>query len=117
MQPASVSLKIYQGATFRRKLKWLTGNPQAPVNLTGYVGRMMIRRRVGDVTPEVELTTSNGGIVVTNAANGEFEIRMTATQTAGIDISSGVYDLEWAIGSEVIRFMSGYVSISPEVTR
>lgn len=117
MTPASVDLTIYQGATFSREFRWQTGTPAADVNLTGYTARMQIRRKLTDEDVVLELTTANGGIVITNAAQGRFTLNATATQTEALEIRSGVYDVEFVSGATVTRLLQGAVTVSPEVTR
>lgn len=118
MTPGKVNLKIYQGATFRRTIQWKTGTPATPVNIAGWTGRMMIRKKVSDAAPIVSLTTANGGINITNGAQGTFEIYITATATAALTITTGVYDLELvSTTGDVTRLIEGTVTVSPEVTR
>lgn len=117
MTPATVDLTIYQGATFSRTFQWKTGTPAVAVNLTGYTARMQIRRKITDTDVVLSLTTSNGGITITNAAQGTFQIDITATQTEALTIKAGVYDLEMVSGAVVTRLLQGAISVSPEVTR
>lgn len=118
MTPAELDLVIYQGATFRRTFTWKTGSSLTPVNLTGFTARMQVRKKITDPDPVISLTTSNGGIVLTNPTAGEFEIVITDTLTSALTIKTGVYDLEFvAPGGDVSRLMQGAVEVSPEVTR
>ena len=112
---------IEQGATFSRQITWkdTTG---AAVNLTGYTIAAKVRRKTSDSQPVIALTCT-----VTNAANGQFTISLTATQTAGLPVNNGndgeklllpcVYDIEAITGSTVYRLLEGVANISPEATR
>ncbi len=119
MKPATLNLTIYQGATFIKPFQWKTGNPLAPVNLTGCTARMHIRRKLKDVDPAVILTTENNKIVLTDAGNGRFQIILTATETATFDFLAGVYDFELVFpgGEPVYRIFEGSITVVPEVTR
>ena len=88
-----------------------------PYDFTGYTAQMQIRRTIESTTVMIELTTANGGVAYTDAANGELTITMTAEQTAGLT-SSGVYDLEIinSIG-EVSKLIKGAFTLLLEVTR
>ena len=92
-----------------------TGSTYLLYDLTGYTARMQIRQTLESATPEIELTTANGGIVLGGTA-GTFEIVMTNTQTAALD-SDGVYDLEIvSSGGTVSRVIQGTFTLDLEVT-
>ncbi len=92
-----------------------SGSTYLLYDLTGYTARMQIRRTLESVTPEIELTTENGGIALGGDA-GTFEIVMSNTQTAGLD-SDGVYDLEIiSAGGTVSRVIQGTFTLDLEVT-
>ncbi len=119
MKPASLDLTIYQGSTFIKAFQWKTGTPALPVDLTGCTARMHIRKKITDTTTLMVLGTSDSSIVLTNAAEGRFEIRLTAAQTALLTFVSGVYDFEivYPGGEPVYRLFEGTVEVVPEVTR
>lgn len=115
MESGTYNFTIYQGATFNRVLTWKDSNNTA-VNLTGYTARMMIRDCLESDAPFITLTTENGGITLGGAA-GTITLSISATATAAITQSQGVYDLELVTGSTVTRLLEGAVTISKEVTR
>lgn len=119
MTPATLNIKIYQGSTFTKPFQWKTGEPAAPVDLTGCTARMQIRKKVTDTTPVISLTTENSRIVLTDAANGKFEIRLTAEDTTSMIMTTGVYDFEivYPGGEPVYRLFQGDVEVAPEITR
>lgn len=115
--PAKIDLEIYQGSTFRKTFIWKTGDPTAPVDLTGYTARMQIRERITDDSPVIELTTENSRIILT-PAEGKIELHLTDADTSTITIKKGVYDLELVSpGGDVRRLVEGTVKVFPEVTR
>ena len=92
-----------------------TGSTYLLYDLTGYTARMQVRRTLESATPEIELTTENGGIVLGGTA-GTFEISMTNAQTAALD-SDGVYDLEIISGGGTVsRVIQGTFPLDLEVT-
>lgn len=107
---------IEQGATFDITL---TCRDEAGtlVNLTGYTARMQIRANKKATTTLLELTTENGRIVLGGAA-GTLQLILSATVTAAIDWTRGVYDLE-VINADgfVQRLWQGDVEVDKEVTR
>lgn len=118
IRPAELDLEIFQGATFRKKLRWTTGDPPTPVILTDWKIRMQIRPKIKDDNVIIELTSDNGRILLTDPKEGEFELLITAEDSANLSFISAVYDLELEnLDGEVVRLLKGMVSLDPEVTR
>ena len=114
--PAKLKFTIYQGATFRKRLKW-TAPSGTPVDLTGCTARMQVRSEVASPDALLELTTVNGGIVL-GGALGTIDLYVSDEDTGAIAWDGGVWDLEIVHpGGEVTRLAQGSVSVSPEVTR
>lgn len=112
-----LNLKIEQGASFEKTLTWK--NPDGtPVDLTGATARMHARAKVNSPgTPLLDLSTENGGIVLGGTA-GTVKIVLTDAQTAAIDWTAAVHDLEVRFPSGFVRrLIQGGISVSPEVTR
>ena len=86
-----------------------------PIDLTGYTARMAVKNKVGgDVL--LSLTTVNGGIVVDEAAD-KITLLISATDTAALTWSKGVYDLEMVSpGGVVSALLTGTVTVKAEVT-
>lgn len=89
----------------------------APVNLTGYTARMQIRRSKTASTTVASLTTENSRIAL-GGTSGTITFSMSATDTALLEPSQYVYDLEVeSAGGVVTRLLEGLVVVSGEVTR
>ena len=110
-------LAIDQGSTFTKLFTWKAGTPAAPVDLTGCTARMQLRSQITSDAILIELTTENGRITLGGTA-GTIELTISATDTAALNFTSAVYDLEivYADGT-VRRLISGTATLSPEVTR
>jgi len=116
------NITCQQGSTFVRVIR--IEYPDAvdptiflPFNLTGYSARMQVRRTISSSTTMISLSTSNNGIQITSALNGEITITMTDAQTAALT-SDGVYDLEIiSTNNFVTRILQGEFRLSLEVTR
>lgn len=112
-----VSLKIDQGATFRKRMTWKTGTPKVAVDLTGCTAVMQIREEVDSAAVLVELNTTDGGITL-GGVNGTIDLYISDEDTAAFTWESGVYDLEITFtNGDVLRKIQGSASVSPEVTR
>lgn len=113
--PGIYDITIYQGASFAQTLTWQDENG-APVNLTTYTARLMARSSVDATDAFITLTTENAGITLGGAA-GTIALSLTAAQTSVLEKTSGVYDLELVVGTQVIRLLQGNLLVSREVTR
>jgi hypothetical protein len=88
---------------------------QPPVDLTGATARMQIRAKPGAALL-LELTTENGGLSI--ASPGTITRYLSATASAALGWSTGVYDLEVEYPDGTVhRYFEGNVTVSPEVTR
>ena len=118
MQPASLDLTIYKGSTFVKSIQWKTGDPAVAVDLTGCTARMQVRKSPCDSVILESLSTSNGKILITDAINGKFQIRISADVSSAYTFVSGVYDLELVFPDGTItRIIEGNFIAMPEVTR
>jgi hypothetical protein len=109
------NINVDAGTTYKVQVAW-KNQDQTAINLTGFTGRMQIRKSYNSPTVLLDLNTSNGGIVITDAAGGLFEIRLTPNQTTSL--TDGVFDVEMVSASgEITRIIQGMVKVSPEVTR
>lgn len=113
------NLVIEQGATFSFNINWIQEDETTPVDLTGFTARMHIRDSVDALAFLREFTDANGRIVLGGTA-GTIQLLMTATDTAALTFTEGVYDLELvdtAGSGDVTRLTYGGVEVRPEVTR
>lgn len=121
--PVSINLTIYRGATFLQSFRLVEGT--APFDLTCWTGRMQIREDIESSTPIVDLTTDNGGIIITvekdsmnNITSSSYTIYIKDTKTDEFNVTSGVYDIELInANGDVGRIQQGNVTIVPNVTR
>ena len=117
MAASKWNIRVEQGATFVQTLTWKNGTPPVPTDLTGCTARMQVRRTVDAPEILLSLTTENGGIVLGGTA-GTITLGLTAVQTAAIAWLTGVYDLEIAFSTGLVRrLLAGNVTVSREVTR
>ena len=110
---ASISnLTIDQGTTYSVTIT-VNDDTGSARNLTGYTGRSQMRRSY--------YTSANTAftVSVTNPANGEISITLTAAQTANVKAGRYVYDLELVNSNTttVERVVEGIVTVYPEATK
>lgn len=117
--PAGIyNFTIEQGAKFSRDITWKNANG-TPVNITDYTFRMMAKHKHDDEDPLISLSTSPpGGITIVDAANGRFRISLTEAQTAALNFTEAIYDLEAKPpADDAIRLLEGKITLSKEVTK
>ena len=112
MNPGRYNITVYQGTTFTLSPVWKVDN--LPVNLTGYTAKMQVRDISGNLI--VELSTSNGKIVITPAL-GQVAMTLTATQTAALAVGNYNYDLNLTdTASNVYKILEGAFILKASVT-
>lgn len=87
MNPGRYNITVYNGTTFALSPVWKIDN--LAVNLTGYSADMQVRDISNNLI--VELSTSNGKISI-NAALGQINMALTATQTSAANLPAGNYN-------------------------
>jgi hypothetical protein len=119
MPAGKYNLEIEQGATFTKSFT-VKQPGGTPVDLTGYTVRMMARANYDDPAPLITLSTISppAGITLTDPDGGQFQIALTAAQTAALNFSKILYDLEIVSGAGVVtRLLEGSVTLIKEVTK
>ena len=116
---AEADICIFQGATFNQTLFYETGEPSAPVDLSGFTAKMQIRSKPESKAVILELSTAVGnGRIILNESTGSIRLFISASDTATLSVcDKDVYDLELYNGAVTTRILQGNVIISPEVTR
>ena len=86
----------------------------APVELTGYVARLIVKDKVGGVTL-FEMTTENSRVVLDPLLH-TITLTVTATDLASQTWVKGVYELELESPSGVVtKLMSGAATVTKEI--
>jgi len=90
-----------------------------PESLSGFTARMQIRATKESTTVLLELTTENDRITIDNTAK-TIALLIDAVDTAALDFTEGVYDLELVSGATpavVTKLLEGSIAVEEEVTR
>ena len=112
MNPGRYNITVYQGTTFALSPVWKVDN--LPVNLTGYSAKMQVRDISNNLI--VELSTSNGKIVITPGI-GQIALALTAAQTAALAVGNYNYDLNLTdSASNVYKILEGAFILKASVT-
>lgn len=103
-------LLIEAGATFKRQWVFTDKATGEPFDLDGYSALMHIRE-----TPDAELALAVTPSI--DVATGTVAIEISADDTALLTAPSYVYAIRLTDGEQVIRFVQGKISVSPEIVR
>ena len=115
MVPGKYNIVCPQGSTLDQQLTYSIND--VDVNLTGYSARMQVREKHTSTGAVLNLTDSNGGIVL-GGVSGTINIIVTAGQSSELTAKEYVYDLELvSSGSVVTRLIEGKFIVTPEVTK
>ena len=103
------NLTIDQGSIFYANLQYLD-NSKNPISLDGYTLRSQIRKSYYSANA-ASFTT-----LITDAANGQFQLFFSSNDTGLIKPGRYVYDVEADSGTETVRILEGDVTVTPGVT-
>lgn len=103
------NLVIDKGTTFVEYINYID-NSKNPISLQGYTVAGQMRRSFYSANA----ITFSASIV--DAANGNVQISLTATETANIKDGRYVYDIEATNNATVKRISEGLVTVYPGVT-
>lgn len=100
---------------------WIPGTGEItyhkPSDINGFTARMQIREKWHSKTVIHELTTENGGIVLT-VEDASIELTILPIDTATFLFNEAVYDIEMIAPSGVItRVIEGTITLHKEVTK
>lgn len=105
-----------QGSTFQRRFT-ITDSLSVPINLTGYVARMQVRKNFSATATYIDATIANGQITITGAS-GIIDISVPDTVTDLIPAGKYRYDLEIESGAGVVtRLLNGTFQVTAQVTK
>jgi hypothetical protein len=107
---------IEQGATFGQTLT-LKDSAGTVINLIGFSGSMQFRENPDSETLVLDISTANSRMTMGGNA-GTIALAVSATDTAALTASDGVFDLEIESGAGVVtRLIEGTYSIRRNISR
>ena len=108
---------IEQGATFAKTLT-LKDSSDTLINLTGFTtGSMHLRENPDSSTLFLDISVANGRMVL-GGSEGTIILTVSATDTADLTASDGVFDLEITSSSGIVsRLIEGTYSVRRNISR
>lgn len=118
MRSARLDLTIEQGSTFTYELCWRGGDGAVKDLTDGWSARLQARQNTASTETLISLTSEESGGIVLDDANPNIVLTISADDTAELDFTQGVYDLELEDeNGAVTRLLRGKLYLSREVTR
>ena len=120
---AKIKLTACEGATFKQKFVWKTGDPATAVDMTGYTGVCHIREKITDEDTVFELVNDTGVVIEDQAVTpGGYYMYISADDMEGACARHKerrlVYDLRLTAPDGSVRLQQyGDFNIEPAVTR
>lgn len=107
-----VELYIEQGSDFESTLVLEDDDTNLYQNVAGYVVTGSLRRSLLSPNTSGNLTCS-----ITNAANGEITISMTAANTANLRPGTHLFDVRTLYNNKYSRLIEGIIIVTPSITK
>ena len=109
---AYAELYLDQGTTFNNVINLTDDVTNAYINVSGYVVRSQMRRSYFSANSSANITCT-----ITDAANGEITMSMTAANTSLLKAGRYLYDVEIVdTAGNTSRILEGIITITPQVT-
>ena len=114
---ATVNITTQNDADFIRAFAYQTVSG-TPIDLTGDKMRMGVRRHASDATEQLLLTTENGGLEITDAPNGRFQVWITNEQLLLLPLGDYDHSLIRIVPTGMqLRVWSGALTVNPGPSR
>lgn len=111
-------MPVYQGAYFSQTFIIKSQATGLAVDVTGWTFRVQVRDNVADATSLLELTTANGGFVVTNGPAGQVTLKITAAQATALPVGKMHFDvMRTDVNPGPTRLFGGTFKVKQPVTR
>lgn len=115
MATPKFNLTPREGATFRKRLRWLDAKRKA-INLTGCVVTIEFRPKADDPTVLLALNVGNGRLTIT-PLTGTIDIYLSAADTAVLTFAKCAWDCKVVLSNGDVRYiLEGQVLVTRSVT-
>lgn len=110
---AYVELYMDQGSDFNNIINLTDDVTNAHINLASYSARSQMRRSYYSTNATANITCT-----ITDPANGEITMTMTAANTSNIKAGRYLFDLETTSpANKTSRVLEGIITVTPQITR
>lgn len=110
----AVNLEIVRGDNITWQMTTQNIEDGLDANITGATLKFTVKADFNSAAV-IEKTTS-GGIVITDAANGIFQVSLVPADTSGLETGGYVFDVEITLSGKVGTIAVGEIEILKDVT-
>jgi hypothetical protein len=104
---AIVNIIVENDADFYRAFQYVVSDTGAPIDITGGSMEMMLRRHAEDTEALLRLATDSGEIVITNAVQGQFTVKITQDVLERLGLGSFDHSNIMTLNALKIKVWSG----------
>jgi hypothetical protein len=83
-----------QGTRYTRNFAFRYESTGAPIDITSWLFKGMIRDSREDVDPVVEITSENGSFTIVDGPNGRLQFTLSPEQTIILPVGRMMFDVE-----------------------
>lgn len=110
---AYVELYLDQGTTFNNIINLTDDVTNTPINVSGYVVSSQMRRSYYSANISANITCT-----LSNVANGEIIMSMTAANTSNIKAGRYLFDVKATDPyNNTSRILEGIITVTPSITK
>jgi hypothetical protein len=110
---AYVELYLDQGTTFNNIINLTDDVTNTPINVSGYTVTSQMRRSYYSANISANITCT-----LSNVANGEIIMSMTAANTSNIKAGRYLFDVKATdTYNNTSRILEGIITVSPQITK
>lgn len=113
---ATVNITVQNDADFNRVFQYQTVSG-VPINITGVVLVMMLRRHADDHVAEMRLGTDTGEIVLIDPVNGKFSVRIAQVDLERLGLGDFAHSLIMNNGGFKTPIWNGTLTNNPGPSR
>jgi hypothetical protein len=113
---ATVNIVVENDADFYRVFQYQTVSG-VPINLTGAMMWMMLRRHAEDVTADLRLGTDTGEIKLTDPVNGMFSVLISQAALEQLDLGAYDHSMIASLGGFKLNIWTGTLTNNAGASR
>lgn len=111
-KPGVATIKIKKGTTWSLSITYKVKSTGTGIAITD--ARLKVRPRSSSTAVLLSLTVGNG--ITLGGSDGSLTLALSATETAALDFTAGVYDLEVVAAGSTNCILEGAFQVVAEVT-
>lgn len=109
--PGRHDTTIVNGASWDYRVRWLVGENEDPVDLSGWSGQLLIKAKPQDAESRALMVCSTANGRLTLDADGNIIASLTRAQVKSLPVGTVFYELELSSATESVQLLAGRVKV------